>query len=56
MHQDIMQANAEATRELSSAVRRLRAARALFAILLATMLGAGMIGVIFYAGLTAWAR
>ncbi len=56
MHQDVMPANAVGAGELSSPARRLRAARALFAILLATMLGAGLIGVVFYAGMKALAR
>jgi len=56
MYDDIMAANAAKTRDFDLRIRLNRSLKAGFAILTIAVLGAALVGIIFYAGLAAFAR
>lgn len=56
MSNDTVTVNARRTGELVLKVKTKRAFRAMFAIVLISVLGAALVGIIFYAGLAAFAR
>jgi|GEM_PF-3846821 len=56
MSNDIIAAHAAKTKDFDLRIRLARALKAMFGILMIAVLGAALVGVIFYAGLAAFAR